>query len=388
MVHIQPFSGGIGTRMGLFLEQVNKTVEGEMHLADITLDLASGSRNVILGRTLAGKTTLLRIMAGLDRPTTGKVLMDGQDVTGISVRKRQVAMVYQQFINYPSFTVFQNIASPLRISGVNKKTIQEKVLETAKLLHLEGMLDRMPAELSGGQQQRVAIARALMKDSQLLLLDEPLVNLDYKLREELLEELTAIFRKRDCVVVYTTTEPSEALKLGGHIVIMDQGRVLQTGPTSQVYRNPASVDTAQLLSDPPINLFDASLKDGILSLGNDLAIPVTPAFASLSSGKYRIGIRPNHLYLNRQNPEDIKIESTAEISEINGSETFIHFSYSGYKTVLHEVGIDSRKIGSDITVYMNPENFFVFSKKGELLISPNRPGTRSQGDLNGTNQSG
>jgi len=314
--------------------------------------------------------------------------MDGQDVTGISVRKRKVAMVYQQFINYPSFTVFQNIASPLQISNVKKETIRKRVMETAKLLHLEGMLDRMPAELSGGQQQRVAIARALMKDSQLLLLDEPLVNLDYKLREELLEELTAIFKKRDCVVVYTTTEPSEALKLGGHIIIMDQGRVLQTGPTSQVYRNPASVHTAQLLSDPPINLFDANLKHAVLTMGNDLAIPVTPPFASLSSGQYRIGVRPNHLYLHRQSPEDIKIKSTVEISEINGSETFIHFLYSGCRTVLHEVGIDSRKIGSDITVYMNPENFFLFSKKGELLISPDRPNTPSQGELNGTNLSG
>ncbi len=159
--------------MGLILDQVNKYVEGEMHLANISLDLASGSRNVILGRTLAGKTSLLRIMAGLDRPTNGKIVVDGRDVTGISVRKRQVAMVYQQFINYPSFTVFQNIAAPLQISGAPKTRIEEKVMETARLLHLEKMLDRMPAELSGGQQQRVAIARALMKDSQLLLLDEP-----------------------------------------------------------------------------------------------------------------------------------------------------------------------------------------------------------------------
>ncbi|HKL00268.1 MAG TPA: ABC transporter ATP-binding protein [Desulfotignum sp.] len=356
--------------MGLILDQVNKYVEGEMHLADISLDLASGSRNVILGRTLAGKTSLLRIMAGLDRPSTGKIVMDGKDVTGISVRKRQVAMVYQQFINYPSFSVFQNIASPLQISGVPKATITEKVMETANLLHLEEMLDRMPAELSGGQQQRVAIARALMKDSQLLLLDEPLVNLDYKLREELLEELTAIFKKRDCVVVYTTTEPSEALKLGGNIVVMDQGRVRQTGPTAQVYRNPATVETAQLLSDPPINLFAARLKDGHLTLGDDLAIAVTGSIAALSSGRYHIGIRPNHLYLHQQESGDIKIHATVEISEINGSETFIHFQYSGYKTVLHEVGIDARKIGSDITVYMNPANFFVFAENGELLISP------------------
>ncbi len=182
--------------MGLSLKQINEIVEGEHHLIDINLDLESGSRNVLLGRTLAGKTSLLRIMAGLDRPTTGMLLENGQDITGVSVRKRSVAMVYQQFINYPSFTVYKNIASPLLVSGIDKDTAKKRVMETARLLHLENMLDRMPSELSGGQQQRVAIARALVKDADLLLLDEPLVNLDYKLREELLEELQAIFIKR------------------------------------------------------------------------------------------------------------------------------------------------------------------------------------------------
>ena len=237
--------------MGLTLSQVTKAVEGETHLAGIDLELKSGEKYVILGRTLAGKTSLLRIMAGLDRPSSGKILADGQDVTGVSVRQRSVAMVYQQFINYPSFTVYTNIASPLKVAGVSKTEIKERVMETAKLLHLEPMLDRLPAELSGGQQQRVAIARALMKDTDLLLLDEPLVNLDYKLREELLEELQAIFERRNSVVIYTTTEPSEALKLGGNIVIMDEGRVLQTGTTSSVYRNPSTVKAAELFSDPP-----------------------------------------------------------------------------------------------------------------------------------------
>ncbi|MCP4334332.1 MAG: ABC transporter ATP-binding protein, partial [Gammaproteobacteria bacterium] len=177
-----------------------------MHLKDVSLDFESGSRNVLLGRTLAGKTSLLRVMAGIDRPTRGKILIDGRDVTGVSVRKRSVAMVYQQFINYPSLTVYKNIASPLKVSAVPRTEIDQRVRETAKMLHLEDFLDRLPAELSGGQQQRIAIARALIKDAQLLLLDEPLVNLDYKLREELRIELQEIFEQREAVVVYTTTE--------------------------------------------------------------------------------------------------------------------------------------------------------------------------------------
>ena len=174
-----------------------------------------GTTHVVLGRTLSGKTSLLRLMAGLDRPTSGRILMDGKEVTDLFVRKRSVAMVYQQFVNYPSLTVYKNIASPLKMSGLSKSEIDRKVRKTAAMLHIEDLLDRLPAELSGGQQQRTAIARSLVKDAELLLLDEPLVNLDYKLREELRIELQEIFKQRQAIVVYTTTEPAEALMLGG-----------------------------------------------------------------------------------------------------------------------------------------------------------------------------
>ena len=360
--------------MGLTLDDIGKRVDGEVYLSDMTLDLESGSKNVILGRTLAGKTTMLRIMAGLDRPTAGRVLFDGRDVTGLSVRQRSVAMVYQQFINYPSFTVYNNIASPLKVSGANKNEIEKKVTEAARLLHLDNMMDRLPSELSGGQQQRLAIARALVKDANLLLLDEPLVNLDYKLREELLEELQQIFEKRDAIVVYTTTEPSEALKLGGHIAVIDEGRILQTGPTSDVYRNPESVKVAELFSDPPINLIEGEVAEGMIRMGSDITVPAARAYPSLVPGRYFFGIRPNHLYLARRTDRDVKLKSTVEISEINGSETFIHFQFNGGQMVLQEVGIDTRKPGSDIEAYVDPDNFFVYSPDGELVISPNGKG--------------
>jgi glycerol transport system ATP-binding protein len=243
---------------------------------------------------------LLRIMAGLDRPTSGKISIDGQDVTGVSVRKRSVAMVYQQFINYPSLTVYDNIASPLKISGLAKKEIDRRVRETAAMLHLEEMLDRAPAELSGGQQQRTAIARALVKEAQLLLLDEPLVNLDYKLREELRVELQEIFRKRSAIVVYTTTEPSEALMLGGQSVVLDEGRVLQTGPTARVYQRPETLRVAEVFSDPPINALDADISAGKATMGDGIPIPLTGHLAGLAEGKYRFAFRSNHLWLSRR----------------------------------------------------------------------------------------
>src|SRR6185436_6373661 len=168
--------------------------------------LPRGSFNVLLGRTRAGKTSLLRLLAGLDRPTAGAIRSDGADVTHVDVRRRNVAMVYQQFVNYPSLTVYENIASPLRLrEGLGRDAIDRRVRETAAALRLDDLLNRLPGELSGGQQQRTAMARALAKDADLLLLDEPLANLDYKLREELRVEIRRLFRGRDAVVVYATT---------------------------------------------------------------------------------------------------------------------------------------------------------------------------------------
>lgn len=356
--------------MSILIENINLTVGEEVYLKDITLNFESGSTNIFLGRTLAGKTSLLRIMAGLDRPDSGRIIVNGEDVTGMPVRKRNISMVYQQFINYPSFTIYDNIASALKISGMEKKKIDHRVRKVAEMLHLESMLDRLPTELSGGQQQRCAIARALVKDSTLLLLDEPLVNLDYKLREELQVDLQDIFKERDAVVVYTTTEPGEALKLGGNVAVMDEGRIVQTGITSQVYHRPATVKVAEVFSDPPINLLTANVKDNKMDIGVNVTIPLDGHLKSLSSGDFIVGIRSNHLFLTPQNPKDVILESRVELAEINGSETFIHANYESKQIVVQEVGVYSKKIGSNVMVYMDPANLFVFSKSGELILSP------------------
>src|SRR5262249_37657560 len=168
---------------------------GVRYLHDISLTLERGTLNVLLGPTLAGKTSLMRLLAGLDKPDSGRVLVDNADVTGRDVRQRSVAMVYQQFINYPSLSVYENIASPLRVQGRPRKEIEQRVREASRLLKLDPYLDRTPLQLSGGQQQRTAIARALVKGADLVLLDEPLANLDYKLREELRAELPRIFEE-------------------------------------------------------------------------------------------------------------------------------------------------------------------------------------------------
>ena len=217
--------------MSLELQQVSTVVDGHTHIYQLDMALKPNSLTVLLGATQAGKTSLMRVMAGLDKPSKGRLLFDGEDVTGRSVRERNIAMVYQQFINYPSMSVFDNIASPLKLAGRDTAaSITQRVNDMADRLHISQFLQRLPAELSGGQQQRVALARALIKAAPLTLLDEPLVNLDYKLREELREELTAVFDVGNSTIVYATTEPGEALLIPSmwwhHIEALDNFNVL------------------------------------------------------------------------------------------------------------------------------------------------------------------
>ncbi len=242
--------------MALDLRSVEKAVGSYTHIHSTDLRFERGTMNVLLGRTLSGKTTLMRIMAGLDVPTAGTVHWDDADVTGLRVQDRDVAMVYQKFINYPSMTVYETIASPLRLSGKSKVEIDKAVRGTAEMLRLDGMLDRKPLELSGGQQQRCALARALVKESDLVLLDEPLANLDYKLREELRAEIPKIFEEAGSIFVYATTEPEEALLLGGHTATLWEGRITQFGLTPVVYRQPVDATTARGFSDPPMNFLN------------------------------------------------------------------------------------------------------------------------------------
>jgi glycerol transport system ATP-binding protein len=356
--------------MSLSLEGITKKVGRETHIDNVSLSFETGSRNILLGRTLAGKTSLLRLMAGLDRPTSGRVIVNGVDVTGKSVRKRSIAMVYQQFINYPSLTIYNNIASPLKIAKVSKTETDRRVRLTAEMLHLDGLLDRLPSELSGGQQQRVAIARALVKETDLLLLDEPLVNLDYKLREELRMELQDIFEARQAIVVYTTTEPTEALMLGGNIVVIDEGRVLQTGPTPEVYHRPNTTRVAEVFSDPPINFLEGQIQGGTARMGQNIEMPLQDYMKSLSDGKYTFGVRSNHLFLSGKNRNTVKIPARVELAEINGSETFIHADYDGFRVVVQENGIRPVRIGAEIAIYVNPSSFFVYDEAGVLVASP------------------
>src|SRR4051812_1992517 len=246
----------------LELRSVSKAVGGVDHIRDVSLTLQHASLNVLLGPTLSGKTSLMRLMAGLDQPSSGKVWFDGKDVTGVPVQRRNVAMVYQQFINYPSMSVYENIASPLRVAGADAARIDREVKHAAELLRLTPYLDRTPLSLSGGQQQRTAIARAICKNAGVVLLDEPLANLDYKLREELREELPKIFAASGAIFVYATGEPQGALLPGGNTAPLWEGRTPHSGPTPEVSRRPNALAPARPFSDPPLNTIVLRKKGG------------------------------------------------------------------------------------------------------------------------------
>lgn len=352
--------------MALELQSVSRIVKGQTHIAPTTLTLEKGTMNVLLGPTLSGKTSLMRLMAGLDAPSTGRILWHGTDVTGVRVQDRKVAMVYQQFINYPALTVYENIASPLRLMGKSAAEIDRAVKSTAEMLKLTPMLTRKPLELSGGQQQRCALARALVKGAGLVLLDEPLANLDYKLREELRAEIPRIFEESGAIFVYATTEPEEALLLGGNTATLWEGRVTQFGPTPQVYRQPADAITARVFSDPPMNFVSCFKEGHRINFGGNANAPADGTFAGLPDGRYTAGFRANHLHLNTHSGQAVEFRCTLGVTEITGSETFLHLTHGTDRWVGLVHGVHDLQAGNEVSVWLDPAHVYIFDAEGRL----------------------
>ena len=351
--------------MSLELRNVEKKIGQETHIYETNLKLEKNTINVLLGSTLAGKTTLMQIMAGLDKPTNGEIWFNEKNVTGVKVQKRNVSMVYQQFINYPNFNVYDNIASPLKITGVDSNEIKNRVGKVAELLKLSSMLNKRPNELSGGQQQRTALARALVKDSDLILLDEPLANLDFKLREELREELPKLFEDRDCIVVYATTEPSDALLIGGYTATLLEGKIVQHGKTLEVYNQPNSLQSAQVFSDPPMNIAKIKKQGDVCSLiSDDVSWKIN---SKLKDGEYKVGIRPHNITTYKEGSNSLEISGKVLISELSGSESLIHFTNGDLNWVSLSNGIHQKNVGEQTKLFMNSDEFLYFDESNKLV---------------------
>jgi glycerol transport system ATP-binding protein len=358
--------------MSIILENISKSFENHTPLNHLSLEVEDGAFLAVIAPTGTGKTTLLRVMAGITRPDRGRIIVDGQDVTGAHVRRRNVAMVYQQFINYPSLTVYENIASPLRVSQTKytQAEIDRRVRATAEQLKIEEFLTRLPEELSGGQQQRVAIARALVKEARLILLDEPLGNLDYKLREALRLELKNLAAERQAIFVYATPEPIDALMMASHVAILDAGKIIQYGPTLEVYQKPNHIKAGEYFSDPPMNFLPCRVVDGQAVVSNDLRIALEAMEADIPAGDYILGIRPARLQVGAGVADGISISARVDLAEIVGSDTTLHLSHNGLSFIALAQDFLHFDLDEDIQVHFNPRRIHIFeAKSGDLVLN-------------------
>jgi glycerol transport system ATP-binding protein len=356
--------------MSLILNDIDLHDGVEDLAVGITAEFKQGM-NILLGPTLAGKTTLMRIIAGLQKPDAGQISLNGTDLLKVDVRKRSVAFVYQQFINYPAFSVFDNIASPLKVAGdkMSKTEIRERVEEVAELLGLSPFLKRRPSALSGGQQQRVAIARALARKSDIVLLDEPLANLDYKLREQLREELQNIFEGSDSVVLYSTAEPGEAMYFSAPTFVMHEGQIIQKGTAAEIYGKPENLFSAKAISDPPINLISAVHKDGEVAFADTQFDRVGKGDAFAKTSNFLLGLQPHDLF-----PEPFSgsasLSGEVQLAEVTGNSTFVHIQLtSGEEVVMEIEGAHPINPGNKLTAHFDPKRIYGFDPTNNATIS-------------------
>jgi glycerol transport system ATP-binding protein len=354
--------------MSLALDNLTFKPTKEYHLNNVSLHFEPGKMYTILGRTLSGKTTLLKTIAGLLTPDSGSISFEGNDFLSIPVWNRNIAMVYQQFINYPHLNVQENIEFPLKQRKMNPSLIEKEVSQAIQQVGLLGFESRKIQELSGGQQQRVALARSLAKKAKILLLDEPLVNLDYKLREGLREEFKKLFSGEEAsqsILIYASTDPLEAMQLNGDTIVIDEGQILQSGSAKEVFENPSSAKVAEITNDPAMNINEGLIKDNKLILNQDIIFPLPNHLKNIPQGKYLIGIRATDLYLDNQG-----FNFDVDISEISGSETFLHLHNQDIKCVATIEEVKTYEVNDRVKINFDLSKIYLFKESGELLHSP------------------
>lgn len=308
------------------LRGIGRSFKSTAAVRDITLDIDDGDFLVLLGPSGCGKTTLLRMIAGLLEPTTGRILLDGEDITELPSKKRDLAMVFQSYALYPHLSVRKNLAFPLRVLKLAKDEIERRVQDVAASLEIDHLLERKPKELSGGQRQRVAVGRALVRDPKAFLMDEPLSNLDAKLRTQTHQELTALHRRLGATFVYVTHDQVEAMTMATKIVVLNQGSIEQYGTPEAVYDRPESVFVAGFLGSPAMNLLDAQVSgvDGRIGVSADGLVGDLWA-GDVDPLDVVLGIRPEHLEIVHQgeHPGGVRIAVTVDIVENLGGEQIL-----------------------------------------------------------------
>ena len=358
------------------LKNVRKVYDsGSVAVDEFNLEIQDKEFIVLVGPSGCGKSTTLRMIAGLEEITAGEIFIGGQKVNDLEPKKRNIAMVFQNYALYPHLTVYDNIAFGLRMRKVPRKEIDKKVREAAEILEISKQLKRKPKQLSGGQRQRVAIGRAIVRDPEAFLMDEPLSNLDAKLRSQMRAELIALRRRLDATFVYVTHDQTEAMTLGDRIVVMNAGHIMQVGTPYEVFHYPANKFVAGFIGTPQMNFLDAVLRheNGVSSVdvaGVNLRLPDALSTAGMDGRAVTLGVRPEHLRLVQEGG----IPATAQVCEMMGSNVGLHLLVGETKV---EAVLPAARIGSDMygmAVRLAPDadhlHFFDAETEQRITLGP------------------
>ncbi|RWE78573.1 ABC transporter ATP-binding protein [Mesorhizobium sp.] len=349
----------------LSIRSVSKSYGAVSVLDDVSVEVEEGSFVVLLGPSGCGKSTLLHAVAGLNPIDSGSIVIGDRNVTNLPARERDVAMVFQSYALYPTMTVAQNIAFPLKMRGLDRRTSDEKVAGVARLLQIEPLMSRLPRELSGGQRQRVAIGRALVRDPRLFLFDEPLSNLDAALRTELRAEIKRLHQSIRRTMVYVTHDQTEALTLADKIVVLKAGRIEQTGTPLSLYDDPDNAFVAGFIGTPRMNFLKAVVVDDgkTLTVG-EARVDISHLKTRLESGKtVTLGIRPEHL----DEKQGVALSLAVDVTERLGSTSYVHGALPSGETVVVERREDQPRFGESITLRFQPKRARVFDEEGRRI---------------------
>lgn len=344
----------------VLLKNLTKYYGENIGCKDINLHIEDGSFVVLLGPSGCGKTTILRLIAGLEKPTSGRIIIGSKDVTELSPKDRDIAMVFQQYSLYPHMNVYENIAFPLKIRKMNKKEIDRLVNETAELLGIQNKLDKKPRELSGGERQRVAMGRAIVRKPKVFLFDEPLSNLDAKFRVQMRAELARLHKKLKITSVYVTHDQVEAMTLGEKIGVINKGELLVFGDPIDIYKRPNNVFVAGFVGSPPMNLIKGIVKKKKF-ISNDISVEVSD---KIEDGEVIIGIRPENIEVTEKKGFQGIIESVENI----GSETILYILVGSTRLVIKTLTSKQFDIGRKINIFFKKEYIHYFDANTEKVI--------------------
>ncbi len=362
------------------LENVTKRFGNFEAVKGLNLNVKNGEFLVLLGPSGCGKTTTLRMISGLETPTEGKIYFGERDVTYLPPRDRNISMVFQSYAVWPHMTVYENIAFPLRVKKYPKDEIEKRVRWAAELLQIEGLLDRYPGQLSGGQRQRVAVARAIVVEPDVLLMDEPLSNLDAKLRVMMRAELKKLQTKLKVTTIYVTHDQVEAMTMGDRIAVMNQGRLLQVGPPTEVYLKPNSLFVATFIGAPEMNIVDATVvekEDGLYLEGSGFRLRLPEDFRGILKdymGKeVYLGIRPEHMTVKGVSTlehvsKSAEMEGVVDFVEALGTDTIIHVKVGDNLIKVKLPGHIPLPVGDKIKIEVDLDNIHVFDRKTEKAV--------------------